>query len=759
MGRGRRVVARRSLEHRGGDLPGHIDDRRGLILVVGGSGIAPRRSPARLLAALVVAALGVLAAPTTAAAQGGDFSVTPVVDDVGERPFFAYDLQPGDVIEDALRLTNLSADPRTFRVFAADGYNTSDIGTFALRQEDEPRTDIGAWVDLGLDQWTLSGASQIDIPFRLEVPADASPGDHVGGILALQLPTGAAADTEFGLSVQRGIGVRIYLRVVGPTRPSLAIDELRTVRSTPLSPFDSGEVTTSFRVANTGNVRLSPTVGLQVSGPFGEIERTDLGQFTDLLPGNSVVVRHTYAGLPPGGKVTQSITLAETNLNVTRTVSFWVVPWWLLGLTAVAAAAAVVLVRRRRGRDAPTAESRGHAGALSAAVLGLLVLQLVDVPEAGAATDEATVTPDSRVDVGELVTVSGSGWPAGANLVVEICGANAARGTLDCALEAGRTVATDLDGRFALQMTAVAPPSPCPCVVRIWAVTGDSSSARIPLDLRFDDESPLGEAEPDRSSGDAPPAPPTLSVDARLEGAGDWWSWLGGSIDRTLRLTAENTGDRTVSDAVVSLVWGSEELPTGYLPLVPLGAIEAGETVEKRIPLEFDALTFGETRVRGEVLHPNGVTGFQATTSTYPWILLGAAAVIALAGAVALLGWANRLVRWVVRTNAARRDARTRAAVAMVPAPPTVEPEDRADELATIISEELAVVFGTALEFPVQDRIDDDLFIRRIVELSIKAADRAASRMLLTIEERDALDELITDAMLDAFGFVPTGIR
>ncbi|HUW01505.1 MAG TPA: hypothetical protein VMW08_04045, partial [Acidimicrobiales bacterium] len=551
---------------------------------------------------------------------------------------------PGQVIEDKVRVANFADEPRTFLLYAADGYNTSDIGTFALRSQDEESTDVGSWISLEVDQWTVPPQSQVDIPIRVEVPAGAAPGDHVGGIVALRLAsTATEAQNDIGLTVQNGIGARMYIQVEGPARPELAIDQLETTYASPTLPLGSGEATTTFRIANIGNVRLSPTVHFEATGLTGSIDEADLGQYPDLLPGSSVSVSHRWTGVPNAGRVTQSVELVADDLSYQRSSSFWVIPWPTIIAGLAIAGVATIMFRRRRARGRPRESAFTSLGvALTVLVVTAAVLAL-GVSPASADEPELVIRGDGPVQVNDPLVISGTGWPERNNVILEVCGNEAQNGSQDCAVTDGRTVATSSDGRFSTELNAAEPPTGCPCVVRARTVTGEQTEVSTALDLEFD----AGPAA--AATTEAPPSPtsPDISVAARIDGR-SWKSWFGLPSERTLILTITNDGDRAVDGAVASMAWGADDTdPTGYLPLLTIDRIEPGQEVEQRVTVPVQALSVGKTTLSGELSGLGTPIPFEATTATYPAGL--AIIVVALMAAVTFV-----VAKWLSRRSASK---------------------------------------------------------------------------------------------------------
>ena len=155
-----------------------------------------RRSRRALLPMLLGLALA-LAAPATvthaAAAVESEtmvsWSVRPADTAQGrDRPNFAYELNPGGTLGDALFVTNRSAEPIVLDVYAADGFLTPD-GSLDILAGGEESTELGSWVDIDANQLTLASGESAEVPFSVAVPPETPPGDYAAGVVASMLVT------------------------------------------------------------------------------------------------------------------------------------------------------------------------------------------------------------------------------------------------------------------------------------------------------------------------------------------------------------------------------------------------------------------------------------------------------------------------------------------------------------------------------------------------------------------------------------------
>ena len=187
-------------------------------------------------------------------------------DRAGSRPNLSYQLAPGTSVEDTVVVYNFGNTPLDLRIYATDAFNNAD-GDFDLLPGDELPADVGSWVTLDAEQVTLAPDTQATIPIRIDVPVDASPGDHAGAIVASSVST---FDNGGGqtIDVDRRTGTRLFVRVEGNFQTRLTITDVVTDYHPSPNPL-GGSADVSFRLENTGDVRLSGRAVVSAAGPFG----------------------------------------------------------------------------------------------------------------------------------------------------------------------------------------------------------------------------------------------------------------------------------------------------------------------------------------------------------------------------------------------------------------------------------------------------------------------------------------------------------
>ena len=106
------------------------------------------------------------------------------------RSHYAYTLAPGTTLTDAMAVVNRSSTPITLSVYASDAFTTSN-GNLDLLPANRKPTDVGAWTTVKTRQLTLAPQQSAIVPFTVTVPANATPGDHTGGVVTSLVTRGS----------------------------------------------------------------------------------------------------------------------------------------------------------------------------------------------------------------------------------------------------------------------------------------------------------------------------------------------------------------------------------------------------------------------------------------------------------------------------------------------------------------------------------------------------------------------------------------
>jgi hypothetical protein len=257
----------------------------------------------------------------------------------GDRSFLSYAVTPGQQFKDAVILFNFSNVPLTFHLYPTDAFNNADGGFDVLPGSKKPK-DVGNWITVDQGVLTLGPKTQATVPITVRIPLAATPGDHVGAILASNPATGTSPDGKV-ITVDRRTGTRVYVRVAGPLHPELAITKVHMTYHGSLNPL-SGRTDVSYRVENVGNVRLAGKHHAKVSGILGLGSKSSKTQdLPELIPGSGATMHASFKGLPATFLNFATVTVdpnnsgGQTVKSVHRHVATIAMPWTLIALALV----------------------------------------------------------------------------------------------------------------------------------------------------------------------------------------------------------------------------------------------------------------------------------------------------------------------------------------------------------------------------------------------------------------------------------------
>jgi hypothetical protein len=343
-------------------------------------GVRRRRVVCAGLLASFLASTGLLAAtalPASAAVHSAakndtvTFGVEPATaQKVDGLPDFDFGATPGGTLFEHVAVLNFSAKRLSLQLYATDAINTSN-GGFGLLPASSKPVGAGSWISLPAKSATVKVPAQtakapgmVIVPFTLRVPANATPGDHVGGIIA-SLQTVGKNSTGQNVILDQRVASRLFIRVAGTLAPKLTISKLHATYHGTVNPAGRGSVAVSYQIANTGNVELAVNQGVAVSGLFGSKRQVALPGVPLLLPGDSLQETAHVTGVWPEFLLQAKVTakplpaVGDTDprlLTVTASTKVWAFPWTLLAIVIVVLVAirvAFVLRKRRSGPADP----------------------------------------------------------------------------------------------------------------------------------------------------------------------------------------------------------------------------------------------------------------------------------------------------------------------------------------------------------------------------------------------------------------------
>ncbi len=273
-----------------------------------------------------------------------------------QRPFLLYTATKGASFDDHVAVRNYSLQALTLNVYATDAINTPD-GGFGLLPASSKAVDAGSWIHPTGASTAVTVAPQSFriVPIHIAIPSDASPGDHVAGVIA-SLSTATSNPHAPNVKLDQRVATRVYVRVAGPIHPGLQIENVRTAYHDDVSPLSGGSAKVSFTVHNVGNVKLGGRTKVTVHGLLGTSTAVSLPDFPLLLPGNTLRLSTNVSGIYPEMLEHATVTISplllpgDTDPGLKKYSSgdhFLAIPWLPLAAILLMGVAGAHLWRRR----------------------------------------------------------------------------------------------------------------------------------------------------------------------------------------------------------------------------------------------------------------------------------------------------------------------------------------------------------------------------------------------------------------------------
>jgi hypothetical protein len=185
-----------------------------------------------------------------------------------------------------------------------------------------------------------------------KVPTDASPGGHYGTIRF----TGRAPSLQgSGVSLSASIGALVLLTVSGDIKENLSVQEFTISKDGKAgSFFQSGPLTFTERLKNTGNVHVQPVgkvtvtdmfgrklATVNVNQPPGNVLPNSTRKFTQNLDKSVIGDKKLFGRY----KAKLEVTYGDKKQVLTSTKTFWVIPYRTVAIVIVALVAIFFIVR------------------------------------------------------------------------------------------------------------------------------------------------------------------------------------------------------------------------------------------------------------------------------------------------------------------------------------------------------------------------------------------------------------------------------
>lgn len=254
--------------------------------------------------------------------------------------WFVYTEEAGKTIKDMATIKNFSAETADVKIYAVDA-KSSETGSFILSFLEDEQKSIGKWTTVESKSLTIPPFDARDIPFEINIPADAPPGQYLGGIVIengqSDSPKNIKNHDENGTSiaVKTRIGSRVYLTIPGEMKEDLKFNNLNVKES--LAKNTKFELT----LINNGNISYEPKATIKIydqNGKLYEKIEKELGTIapnTTIKPIVEMEKRPIIGNFTAKANVVFHSKFAPENLrgsalNLTNETKFLILPWEII---------------------------------------------------------------------------------------------------------------------------------------------------------------------------------------------------------------------------------------------------------------------------------------------------------------------------------------------------------------------------------------------------------------------------------------------
>jgi len=262
-------------------------------------------------------------------------------------PVLILTADPGQTISAKITVRNISGGKLVVTGQINDFVAAGEDGTPKILM-DETNTEknpysIIDWIS-PMPKLDLISKQVATLPITITVPDNASPGGHYGVVRF----TGVAPELEgTGVSLSASLGSLILVRVSGAIKDELSISDYYATQDNKKGTFfESAPLTIALKLKNTGNIHEQPsglitvtdmfgrklaTLGVNATSPQGNILPSSTRLFSQKLDstviGNKILFGRYKADL--------KVTYGTDKTVLTDSITFWVIPYRLIGLGVI----------------------------------------------------------------------------------------------------------------------------------------------------------------------------------------------------------------------------------------------------------------------------------------------------------------------------------------------------------------------------------------------------------------------------------------
>jgi hypothetical protein len=305
-------------------------------------------------------------AATTPKATGPNASVGQALEIA--PPIITLSVDPGQVVKTQINLRDVASGDLIVTSQVNDFEANGNDGTpkILLDEDQDSPFSLKDWIS-PIPQLRLKSREIRNLPITIRVPKNASPGGHYGIIRFSATPPELEGT---GVSLSASLGALVLMNVSGNIKSQLAIEQFSVTKDDKSgSLFESTPVTFVEHLKNTGNSLEQPAGQIIITNMFGK----KVAAVNVNLPPRYILPDSTRKFSQPldsavigkkklFGRYTAKLTLTygADKQSVTKTISFWVIPYRLIIAIIIALVGGFFLLRHLIRRYNRTIISRSR---------------------------------------------------------------------------------------------------------------------------------------------------------------------------------------------------------------------------------------------------------------------------------------------------------------------------------------------------------------------------------------------------------------
>ena len=174
-------------------------------------------------------------------------------------------LDPGVSVEYDFNVVNLDTAEQTYYLFTRNITGVAEGGApiFARDELEVTGYELADWITLPTNRIVVPGGGTESITFTMDVPDNASPGSHFGGVFVSAEPPEIE---NSGAAVGYQVANIVSIRVSGEAVEQAGIRQFSTGKFL----YGAQDVDFNIRIENSGNVLVRPIGPLQINNSLGK---------------------------------------------------------------------------------------------------------------------------------------------------------------------------------------------------------------------------------------------------------------------------------------------------------------------------------------------------------------------------------------------------------------------------------------------------------------------------------------------------------